>query len=227
MAKKTKLIAALTIALFGAKLCVVHAEENALKTEDFSDLSLEELVKIKIPTVTGASKYAQKATRAPSAVSVISGEEIKQFGYITLIDVLRSVGGLYVTNNRTYHFLGMRGFSRPGDFNSRVLVMIDGHRMNDGVFNQDSIEGVFPLDVDLIDRIEIIRGPGSSLYGTGAFFGVINVISKRGKDMNGAEIAAGRVGRVALRRMSSMMLSHSSGGKRHTTGEESHSTGGE
>ena len=189
MAMKLKLVVVISTALFSVG--VAYAQESAKKDEDFTDLSLEELVKIKIPTLTGASKYAQKSTRAPSAVSVITSDEIKQFGYTTLSDILRGVRGLYVTNNRNYHFLGIRGFSRPGDFNSRVLVLIDGHRINDGIFNQGSIDGVFPLDVDLIDRVEIIRGPGSSLYGTGAFFGVINVISKRGKDINGAEISAG------------------------------------
>jgi iron complex outermembrane receptor protein len=124
-------------------------------------------------------------------VSVITADEIRRYGYTTLGDVLRSVRGFYVSNNRNYSFAGTRGFNRPGDFNSRVLIMIDGHRINDNVYGQGGVSGELTLDVDLIERVEVIRGPGSSLYGTGAFFGVINVIPKRGSDFNGAELAAG------------------------------------
>lgn len=161
------------------------ADQNVL------DLSLEELTKLEIPTVVGAAKYEQTQLQAPSSVTVITADEIRRYGYTTLADILRSVRGFYVTNNRNYSFVGTRGFNRPGDYNSRVLVMIDGHRINDNVYGQGSVGGEFALDVDLIDRVEIIRGPGSALYGTGAFFGVVNVIPKRGKDIGGFEVAAG------------------------------------
>ena len=61
--------------------------------------------------------------------------------------------------------------------------MVDGHRLNDPVANQAFSGGEFPLDVDLIDRVEVIRGPGSSLYGNNAFFTVINVVTRRGRDL--------------------------------------------
>jgi outer membrane receptor for ferrienterochelin and colicins len=165
--------------------------QDSIGENSVLDMSLEELTKLEVPTVVGASKYEQTALQAPSSVTVISADEIRRFGYTTLADVLRSVRGFYVTNNRNYSFVGTRGFSRPGDFNSRILVMVDGHRVNDGIYGQGNIGGDFVLDIDLIERVEIIRGPGSSLYGTGAFFGVINVIPKRGKDFNGGEVALG------------------------------------
>ena len=77
----------------------------------------------------------------------------------------------------------MRGFSRPGDFNSRILLQIDGHRLNDNIFDTAAIGTEFPLDIDLIDRIEFMRGPGSSLYGSNAFFGVINIITRTSEDV--------------------------------------------
>ena len=86
--------------------------------------------------------------------------------------------GFYVTNDRNYSYLGVRGFSRPGDYNARILLLVDGHRMNDNVFGSALLGTEFPLDVDLIERIEIIRGPSSSLYGTSAFLAVINVITE-------------------------------------------------
>ena len=161
-------------------------------SQPIPDLSVEELMNLDVPTINGACKFEQKITDAPAAVSVITSDEIKKYGYRTLADILRSVRGLYVTYDRNYNYLGLRGFSRPGDYNSRVLLLLDGHRLNDNLYDTAAIGTEF-LDLDLIERVEIIRGPSSSLYGTSAFFGVINVITRQGKDMKGAEaaIAAG------------------------------------
>ena len=160
---------------------------------ELSNLSLEELARLRIDSVYGASQFTQKVTEAPSSITIITAEEIQRYGHRTLADVLRSVRGFYVTNDRNYSYLGVRGFSRPGDYNARVLLLVDGHRLNDNIFGAALIGTEFPLDVDLIDRVEIIRGPSSSLYGTSAFFAVINVITKRGNAMTGVE-AAGSLG---------------------------------
>ena len=66
---------------------------------------------------------------------------------------------------------------RPGDYNSRMLLLINGHRLNDNVYDSAQIGTEFPLDMDLVERIEVVRGPSSSLFGTNAVFGVINVIT--------------------------------------------------
>jgi len=149
----------------------------------------EALLFSEIPSVIGASKYEQKVTEAPSSVSIVTSAEIKKFGYRTLADILRSVTGFYVTNDRNYSYVGVRGFGRPGDYNSRVLLTIDGHRTNDNIYNQAMAGTEFIVDVDLIERVEIIRGPGSSLYGSNAFFGVINIITKRGRELKGTEVS--------------------------------------
>lgn len=143
-----------------------------------------------IPFVFGASRYDQKVTEAPSSVTLINADEIKQSGARTLIDVLRKVTGFFATYDRNYNYLGFRGFNRPGDFNSRVLLLVDGHRLNDNLYDQAGLGTESLIDVDLVDRIEIIRGPSSSLYGTNAFLGVINVITKRGRDIQGVELSA-------------------------------------
>ena len=142
-----------------------------------------------IPSVFGASKYEQKVTEAPSSVSIVTDVEIKKYGYRTLADILQSLRGFYVSNDRNYQYSGVRGFGRPGDYNNRLLLLIDGHRANDNVYNSAYIGHEFPVDVDLIDRVEVIRGPSSSIYGTSAFFGVINVITKRGRDYQGVEVS--------------------------------------
>ncbi|OGA47465.1 MAG: hypothetical protein A3F74_16290 [Betaproteobacteria bacterium RIFCSPLOWO2_12_FULL_62_58] len=154
---------------------------------DLTQLSLEQLLDIPVYT---ASRFSQKGSNAPSSVSVITAADIKTYGYRTLADILRSVRGMYVTYDRTYSYIGVRGFARPGDYNSRVLVMVDGYRVNDPVFDTGYIGSEFVLDVDLIDRVEIVRGPSSSVYGSNAFFGVVNVITRTARDLKGAEVSA-------------------------------------
>jgi iron complex outermembrane receptor protein len=142
-----------------------------------------------IPSVFGASRFDQKITDAPASVTIITASDIKKFGYRTLAEVLQSVGGFYTTYDRNYSYLGVRGFGSPGDYNTRVLLLLDGHRINDGVFDSALIGTELPVDLDLIDRIEIIRGPSSSIYGTNAFFGVINITTRSGRDLKGAEVS--------------------------------------
>src|SRR6266436_1393909 len=161
-----------------------EAQPAPAKSVEPTDISLEELVKMEIPIVEGASKYRQKTTEAPASITIITADDVKKYGYRTLADILRSAPGLYVSYDRNYSFLGVRGFSL-GDYNNRVLLLIDGHRLNNSLSDSAFIGSEFPLDVDLIERVEIIRGPGSSLYGNNAFFGVINVITRKGRDMAG------------------------------------------
>lgn len=169
-----------------------HGDTNTVQTEDLTKLSLQQLTQIEVPTVFSASKFQQKATEAPSSVTVITSDEIKRYGWRTLGDVIASAQGFYTTYDRNYEYLGARGVNL-GDFNSRILVLINGHRINNDLNDGAAIGTAFPLDVDLIDRVEIVRGPGSVLYGNDAFFGVINVITRQGKQVNGAE-ASGAYG---------------------------------
>ena len=154
------------------------------KSIDLSALSIEQLLTLE---VYSASRFVQKFSEAPSAVSVVTAADIKAFGWSTVADILRSMRGLYVSNDRNYSYLGARGFLRPGDYNTRFLLLVDGNRNNDAVYDQASIGTEFVLDVDLIDRVEFVPGPGSSIYGANAFFGVINIITKRGRDLSGAQ----------------------------------------
>jgi len=154
---------------------------------NLAELSFDQLMQTKVSMVYAASKREQTVSQAPSAVTILTAEDIRQFGYRTLADLLRSVRGLYVSYDRIYSLIGVRGVNRPGDFGGRVLLMVNGHRLNEPVYDQAFIGGEFPLDVDLIDRVEIVRGPGSVLYGNNAFFGVINVITRPGREVRGLE----------------------------------------
>ena len=157
---------------------------------DLGVLSIEELMRIEIEPVFGASKRLQPVTEAPASVTIVTGAEIARYGYRTLADVLRSVRGFYVTNDRNYSYLGARGFARLGDFSTRILLLVDGHRMNDNVFDQAAIGLEFGLDAAMFERVEIVRGPSSALYGTNAVFAVVNVIVRKGGEQKGATAAA-------------------------------------
>jgi iron complex outermembrane receptor protein len=144
--------------------------------KDLKELNLEQLMNVQFYT---ASKRAQNASDTPASVTVVTAEDIRSFGYRTLAEVLDGVRGYWVNYDRSYSYLGVRGFSRPGDYNTRILLLVNGHRLNDNIFYQALIGTEFPLDLDLVERIEIVRGPASSLYGTNAFLGVINVITRK------------------------------------------------
>ncbi len=187
--------------IVGALCCCLMSMGTATAQSDFPDLpdlpaasaltgdGDESIVFQNIPSVYGAVKYDQKVTEAPASITIITANQIKKYGYRNFAQILDSVPGLFTTNDRNYDYVGVRGFNRPGDYNSRVLLLIDNYRLNDAIYDQAPIGNDGPIDVDLIDRIEIIRGPSSSLYGTNAFFGVINIITKRGKDLKGLEVS--------------------------------------
>jgi outer membrane receptor for ferrienterochelin and colicins len=186
MSRAAAFLWVVTALWLGSPALAEPAASTTVSKKDLADLPIEDLIKIDVPTVYAASKVEQKTTEAPSSVTVITSDEIKKQGYRTLADVLQSVQGFNVSYDRNYAFLGVRGVSL-GDFNSRILLLVDGHRINNNLSDGAPIGTDFPLDIDLVDRIEIIRGPGSVLYGNNAFFAVINVIPRQGKQLNGPE----------------------------------------
>ena len=161
---------------------------HAATPVDLTSMSLESLLEV---NVIGASKYEQKQSEVAAAVSVITRQEIRTFGWRTLEEALASLPGLSMTYDRQYSYFGARGFGLPGDFNTRALLTIDGNRVNDPIFDSAVIERAFPLDLDLVERIEFIPGPGGAVYGQNAMFGVINVVTRDGADLNGTELAFG------------------------------------
>jgi iron complex outermembrane receptor protein len=167
-------------------IALLCAGESQAGDDDLTTLSLDQLLSVEIVT---ASKFAQKVSEAPSSVSIVTADDIKTFGYRTLADILRSMRGIYVAYDRNYSYFGTRGSGRPGDYNSRVLLLVDGQRFNDSVYGQAAVGTEFPIDMDLIERVEYVPGPGSAIYGSNAFFGVINIITKKARALNGIAVA--------------------------------------
>jgi outer membrane receptor for ferrienterochelin and colicins len=180
--------------LFGSLLIpagLAAAQQATLptpKAADSSVLDLEQLMKIEV--VVAGSKRAQQTRDVASFVSIVTAADIKQHGYRTLAAVLKTLPSFYLSDDRNYTFLGVRGFERSGDYNSRVLLLLNGQRTNDNVYDEAYLGQEFSVDVDVIDRIEVIRGPSAAIYGSSAFFAVINVVTKSGAALQGGEVAA-------------------------------------
>ena len=131
-----------------------------------------------LPRVQAAERQLTLAQDAPSSITILTAQELRAFGYHTLAESLRSVRGLFVSDDRGYASLGVRGYSAPGTYNNRVLVLSDGHITNDLSLGQGFIGQDFDTDLSDVERIEIVRGPGSVLYGSAAFLAVVNVVHR-------------------------------------------------
>lgn len=167
--------------------------------EDLTDLPFERLLNM---DVASASKIARQISDAPSAVSIVTADDIRAYGYRTVADIVNSMPGLYTPYDRSILYLGGRGFGRSGDYVGRILLMIDGYATNDNIYDEAYIGNDGLLDTELIERVEYVPGTGSATYGNNAFFGIINIITKKGADFNGVQVGGelasygGRKGRV-------------------------------
>lgn len=165
--------------------CILSAAAGGAHAFDALELPIEELAKIRI---VSTPKFAADPDRIPSAISILDADDIRTFGWRTLADALRSLQGFNVTDDHTYAFAGARGISPPGDYRPRMLVLIDGVAISEGIYASTLIDSAFPIDMDLIERIEVIRGPSASVYGGDAMFGVINVVTRSGQALIGGEV---------------------------------------
>ena len=165
--------------------CMLYGEDYDDKS--LEDMSLSSLLNVRI---NSAAKYAQTTAEAPSSVTIITSQDIENYGYETLADVLASIRGFYTGTDRSFDQAGVRGFSRHDDSNNRVLLQINGATINENIFGTAFIGRIIPIEPESIERIEIIRGPGSALYGSHAMFAVINIVTKKGSSINGPSISA-------------------------------------
>jgi iron complex outermembrane receptor protein len=170
----------------------IFAQEEAAPAEAVLDSLLNATVNYSLfnTQVTSGAKYGQLVQQVPASVSIVSSEDIDRYGYRTLDDVFKSLSGFFVSNDRNYTYVGIRGFGRPSDYNSRLLLLVNGHTMNENVFGSAVTGNELGLDLFPFERIEVVRGPGSALYGTGAMFGVVNLVTKKGNLIDGVHIGA-------------------------------------
>lgn len=198
MRVKTPIVLSVLAVMWSGPTSAQSARDTTARTTN--PPSLDELMRVEVETVVSATRREQLVTEAPSAVTILTAHDIRTFGWRTMADALASVRGFYTTYDRNYSYVGVRGFGRPSDYNNRVLVLVNGHRFNDNIYDQALVGTEFPIDLALVERIEVIRGPGSALYGGSAFFAVVNVILRRGGAIGSeAALEAGEASTFRLR----------------------------
>ena len=158
----------------------------AITGKNLGDLSLEELMN---ETVTSVSKKEQKLTDAAAAIAVLTNDDLRRSGATTLPDALRLVPGMAVASvNSSQTAISARGFN--GLYADKLLVLVDGRAVYSPLF-----AGVYwdlqQVMMEDVDRIEVIRGPGATLWGANAVNGVISVVTRSAKDTQGGLLYGG------------------------------------
>jgi len=188
MRTKTHILVVLVLCLSGLITPQSQAfaeQQDANEPEDFLDMSIEELMNMEVVT---PSRKPQLLDTAPSNITVITEKEIRDSGAQTLAELLERLPGVYIpTQGNGEESLYIRGVGER--YNNKTLLMFDGYPLRHLYYYAHPINATIPLAN--IKRIEVIRGPGSSLYGTNAFAGVINIITKDPQDIKDTEVLAG------------------------------------
>ncbi len=141
-----------------------------------------------------ASKRVQRLKEAPADATVITAGELEAMGYTTLGEALEGTLGFRTNRDHAYEGLAVRGLYLLGDQNTRVLILLDGHALNNPAEVGSSKVGQdFGIPLARIERIEVVRGPASSLHGNNAFLGMVNIVTKR-QEGEGFSLAAGVLG---------------------------------
>ena len=164
-------------------LCLLHGAASWGQEGDLFEFFREEA------QVITASRRPQPLYRAPATVYVISGEELRTSGAQTLWDGLRRVPGMDVINIRSLSgVISIRGLNKP--LNNRTLVLVDGRNALEGYYDNVNLETI-PVLLEEIDRIEVVEGPISALYGANAINGVINIITRKPEQLQGGQVRLG------------------------------------
>ncbi len=172
--------------LLGISLQAGTTTNQVPANADLNNMSLEQLMNVEVTTV---SKHPEKYSEAPAAIYVVTQEDIRRSGANTIADVLRMVPGLDVAQiNPSTWAISSRGFNSR--FSNKLQVLVDGRSTYNSIFSGVYWFTLDPMLEDL-DRIEVIRGPGASLWGANAVNGVINIITKSAKETQGTLIVAG------------------------------------
>ena len=175
----------LFISVFFINSVFAQTDTTNRYTELFN-MSLEQLSTIKITTAT---KTPEEISKAPSIVRVITQKNIREYGYKTVGEALSQVPSLFVINDHLSPNVSVRGINGGMRAWSKIIkVMIDGQPVSFRPSTANFLGRDF-MPINIIDRIEIITGPGSALYGANAFLGVVNIITKKGEEINGGSIS--------------------------------------
>ncbi|RTL25522.1 MAG: TonB-dependent receptor [Rhodocyclaceae bacterium] len=175
------------LAALGLGVLLAFRPAAGVAQDDLTALPFEELLR---RDFVSASRLARQVSDSPAAVSIVTADDIRAYGYRTLAEVINSMRGLYTTDERTYHYMGGRGFGDVEDYAGRVMLLIDGYAVQDNLFDQAYIDESGLIDLELVERVEYVPGTGSVTYGNNALLGILNVVTRRGRDFDGARVSA-------------------------------------
>ena len=170
----------------GLALCLVAPAAHAEEPSDL-DALLDESV------ITTASKRAELGTTAPAISTTVTAEDLQRYGIHTLEEAITylslgmSGAGGSATQGASAE-IGARGVLLTGDSNDHVLLLVNGHTLNEQYVGAARFDRAAGIPLEMVDHIEVIVGPGSVLYGSNAMLGVVNVITKRAKDFRGLHL---------------------------------------
>ncbi|HEY8073363.1 MAG TPA: TonB-dependent receptor plug domain-containing protein, partial [Labilithrix sp.] len=141
--------------------------------------------------VTTASKSAETGSTAPAISTTITAEDMRRYGIHSLDEAIDFLSlGVVTSSPLKAVDIGARGVLIPNDNGDHFLLLVNGHAMNEPLFGTARFERGLGIPFEMIDHIEVVLGPGSVLYGSNAMLGVINVITKEGKDWKGFHLVA-------------------------------------
>ena len=186
-------LAQLAKLIFQAALCAYSALPYAATSEQTSLSSIQalqdEIHWLKEETyVTTATKTLEDISKSGSTVTIITEQDLHRMGARDLMDALKRIPGMGVNiNNMGHPVIEVRGIKT--DFSEKVLFLINGHAVNNNIVNGGATTTYMNFMIDDIQRVEIVRGPGSALYGANAFVAVINIITKTAQDIDGTEFS--------------------------------------
>lgn len=200
----------LKAALLGVGVLFAALPECGVAEDDLTALPFEALL---LRDYISASRLARQVSDSPAAVAIVTADDIRAYGYRTLADVINSMRGLYITDERRYQYMGGRSFGDVEDYAGRVMLLIDGYAVQDNLFDQAYIDESGLIELELVERVEYVPGTGSVTYGNNALLGIINVVTRRGRDFDGARVSAEVSSRSASRQRATW-------GKRFENGAE-------
>lgn len=172
--------------------------ETQKKTKELFKMPIEELLNVKIKT---AGKTAERIADIPASVVLITREDIETYGYTTLTEILQNIPGLYSINDymKGGANFGVRGFWSGVPNDNIIFLVNDVHQVND-VYSNYPFNNIL-VPVEAIERIEVIRGPMSVVYGSGAFYGAINIITRTQDDNEPVNIISGSTGTLGTTKL--------------------------
>ncbi|MCE1188850.1 MAG: TonB-dependent receptor [Ignavibacteria bacterium] len=188
---------------------VIYGSVYAQVSDSTSTLPLEQLLH---NPVKNTSHNFQHISEIPSSITVISREDILLLGSANLSELLQNIRSFYLNFDEYTYYIGVRGYNRIGDQNNRILLLINGHTYNESVHGSGGFGYDCAVDIQDVERVEIVRGPGEVIYGNNAVFAVINVITRSAESIGklNTDLGLGTDKRVSVSLLHSGVLAANS-----------------